>query len=82
MEDQGVPAVPPDYPWPQWPEYPVYPVYPSLSGPFKCTDCGVWWAGFEHRCRGMAVYTSDSTAPWPITDLWRSATGFDTRVEG
>jgi hypothetical protein len=19
-------------------------------GPFKCPECGVWWAGFEHRC--------------------------------
>lgn len=19
-------------------------------GPFKCPDCGVWWAGVEHRC--------------------------------
>lgn len=19
-------------------------------GPFKCPDCGVWWAGSEHRC--------------------------------
>lgn len=20
-------------------------------GPFKCPDCGVWWAGYEHRCQ-------------------------------
>lgn len=19
-------------------------------GPFKCPECGIWWAGFEHRC--------------------------------
>jgi hypothetical protein len=19
-------------------------------GPYKCPDCGVWWAGPEHRC--------------------------------
>lgn len=19
-------------------------------GPFKCPDCGIWWAGLEHRC--------------------------------
>jgi hypothetical protein len=23
----------------------------GYPGPFKCPDCGVWWAGFEHRCR-------------------------------
>jgi hypothetical protein len=22
-------------------------------GPFKCPECGVWWAGFEHRCRSV-----------------------------
>ena len=20
-------------------------------GPFKCPECGIWWAGLEHRCR-------------------------------
>lgn len=19
-------------------------------GPYKCPDCGTWWAGLEHRC--------------------------------
>ncbi len=28
-------------------------------GPFKCPDCGVWWAGFEHRCPD--VYTAPNT---------------------
>jgi hypothetical protein len=22
-----------------------------MMGPFKCQDCGIWWAGFEHRCQ-------------------------------
>ena len=34
-------------------------------GPFKCPDCGVWWAGFEHRCRTdpEQMRTSDGTGP-------------------
>lgn len=30
-------------------------------GPFKCPDCGVWWAGFEHRCAPATT----GTAAWP-----------------
>lgn len=22
-----------------------------MPEPFKCPDCGTWWAGTEHRCR-------------------------------
>lgn len=33
-------------------------------GPFKCPDCGVWWAGFEHRCR-MPVATTGTITIQP-----------------
>ncbi len=26
-------------------------------GPYKCPECGVWWAGFEHRCRPSETTT-------------------------
>lgn len=26
-------------------------------GPYKCPDCGIWWAGFEHRCQPSATTT-------------------------
>ncbi len=29
-------------------------------GPFKCPDCGVWWAGFEHRCAPVQTATGTS----------------------
>lgn len=35
-------------------------------GPFKCPDCGTWWAGFEHRCRQAAPATTTVTTG-PIT---------------
>jgi hypothetical protein len=44
-------------------------------GPFKCPDCGVWWAGFEHRCPPTATTTGGNvtvndtvvcTCPKPI----------------
>lgn len=25
--------------------------------PFKCPDCGVWWAGLEHRCAPTVAAT-------------------------
>lgn len=28
-------------------------------GPYKCPDCGVWWAGFGHRC--APVITQNGT---------------------
>lgn len=27
----------------------------EFPGPFKCRDCGVWWAGFEHRCQQPVI---------------------------
>lgn len=27
-------------------------------GPFKCPDCGVWWAGLEHRCKRTETVTT------------------------
>ena len=30
----------------------------GVFGPFKCPDCGTWWAGFEHRCREPEESTS------------------------
>ena len=71
MEDQGVDAVPPDFEWPQWPI--VQPV-----GPFKCPDCGTWWAAGEHRCQQWFVYTTD-TNPSPLGRLEAFLTG---SVEG
>lgn len=26
-------------------------------GPFKCPECGVWWAGLEHRCAAVQTAT-------------------------
>ena len=26
-------------------------------GPFKCVECGVWWAGMEHRCKPLQPAT-------------------------
>lgn len=38
-------------------------------GPFKCPECGIWWAGFEHRCRQPVAVpsTTPTIAPTP----WR-----------
>lgn len=30
-------------------------------GPYKCPDCGVWWAGLEHRCRPTETVTSTAS---------------------
>jgi len=29
-------------------------------GPYKCPECGIWWAGLEHRCSppGPSVTTN------------------------
>jgi hypothetical protein len=33
-------------------------------GPFKCPECGVWWAGEEHRCKlGDLVDANGSLSP-------------------
>jgi len=32
-------------------------------GPFKCPDCGIWWAGFEHRCQVQSVDTVTVSPP-------------------
>lgn len=37
-------------------------------GPFKCPDCGVWWAGLEHRCRPAETWTGTGVAPL----IWQS----------
>lgn len=34
--------------------------FPSLGGPYKCPDCGVWWAGFEHRCPTIITETKSN----------------------
>jgi hypothetical protein len=38
-------------------------------GPFKCPDCGVWWAGFEHRCRTTESRTI-TTGPFIRTNTF------------
>jgi len=30
-------------------------------GPFKCPDCGLWWAGFAHRCAPLVTQTDTNT---------------------
>ena len=32
--------------------------FPQLGGPYKCPDCGIWWAGYEHRCKVNTVNTN------------------------
>jgi hypothetical protein len=60
---------------PAWgPFVPVTPV--PITGPHKCPDCGVWWAGFEHRCQLGSVTgtttttttTTTATADFDVTD--------------
>jgi hypothetical protein len=41
-------------------------------GPFKCPDCGIWWAGPEHRCRPVPDTTSI-----PGTVVYPFATGIN-----
>ena len=36
-------------------------------GPFKCPDCGVWWAGFEHRCAPLVDSTGTNIVIIPYT---------------
>ncbi len=35
-------------------------------GPFKCPDCGIWWAGLEHRCKWYDLHppATTDTKPW------------------
>lgn len=33
-------------------------------GPYKCPDCGIWWAGFEHRCRVMPDTNTTNSPPY------------------
>jgi hypothetical protein len=35
--------------------------------PWKCPECGVWWAGLEHRC--APVVTSTDVPKWPAYPL-------------
>lgn len=35
-------------------------------GPFKCPDCGVWWAGFEHRCRIETITISSPPVDFTV----------------
>jgi hypothetical protein len=37
----------------------------DFPGPFKCKDCGVWWAGFEHRC----VWTVNLSSTFAAGDV-------------
>jgi len=43
-------------------------------GPFKCPDCGVWWAGFEHRCRPPETGAT-ANPPWSPGPAPTTATG-------
>lgn len=36
--------------------------YPNnIRGPYKCPECGAWWAGLEHRCRPSEVRVDINT---------------------
>ena len=43
----------------------------GYPGPFKCPDCGVWWAGFTHKC--PLVFQS----PTVVTSTVRCTCGVD-----
>jgi hypothetical protein len=45
-----------------------------MMGPFKCPDCGVWWAGVEHRC--VPSFTTTSPAVFPT--IWTGQTAICT----
>jgi hypothetical protein len=32
--------------------------------PWKCPDCGVWWAGLEHRCQPTVTTGGVTYATW------------------
>ena len=34
--------------------------------PFKCPDCGIWWAGLEHRCQPASTSTG-ANFRWPLS---------------
>lgn len=38
-----------------------------MGPPFKCPECGIWWAGLEHRC-GPTATTTDGIRIWPTPD--------------
>jgi hypothetical protein len=40
-------------------------------GPFKCPDCGVWWAGVEHGCAPTQVSTGTDEFLTPDSILRR-----------
>jgi len=42
-------------------------------GPFKCPDCGIWWAGFEHRCQPAKSASGPEWPGWIPPETVRSA---------
>jgi len=34
-------------------------------GPYKCPDCGIWWAGLEHRCKWYDLHPPTVTTTNP-----------------
>ena len=34
-------------------------------GPYKCPDCGIWWAGLEHRCKWWDLHPPAVTTTNP-----------------
>ena len=64
---------------------------PSFQlGPFKCPDCEVWWAGWQHSCEPETADDVALRRTWhylnePTTDpspLERLETYLDSGVEG
>jgi hypothetical protein len=35
----------------------------GYPGPFKCPDCGTWWAGFSHRCPPPTIKLTGTWVP-------------------
>lgn len=37
-----------------------------MGPPWKCVECGVWWAGLEHRCQPTSTTTGAATVSAPV----------------
>jgi hypothetical protein len=37
-----------------------------MGPPYKCPDCGIWWAGLEHRCRPTQTVTTGNPATFTV----------------
>ena len=53
-----------------------------MTAPFKCPDCGIWWAGLEHRCKWYELYLTLPQPPYvpPVALNSTSAPTWDSEV--